>query len=64
MKLKFEREIIFQSGSKSSTIFRSKVIGGWLIEVLNFNENGNQVTSNSALEFISDTEHKWEICNC
>jgi len=59
--MKFEWEILFKliSPNEEAARFtsRAKTIGGWIMSDVVVNNVGNA----SAMVFVADPEHKWEI---
>ena len=66
--MKFEWEIIHKSysaGIGGSNTARAKVEGGWLVSVDIYTDKKRDTERNlsTAVTFVSDPQHKWEITN-
>lgn len=63
--MKFEWEKIGGGEEFSSSTYRIKVFGGWLVNNLTTIEthykDGRQLTVTESMVFVPDPEHKWEI---
>jgi hypothetical protein len=60
-RCKFEWEKIFESkaSNKKFMNFRARVIGGWLVKDIYFDEDKDVYSS--TVTFVPDPHHRWEI---